>query len=280
VAGWERLLDNWRILVAVRLQIVQIKAVPKLLLGARRAKMKTMHWLGVVATSLISLNALSGCSGDDPPAAMGMSGAPGTAGTGATAGTSAGGSGGGSSSMGVQLKGPAAYTILSTADAPTGTAAPAAYGSTCGLCHGPAAQGTDQLAPEIRFTPTDYFKAVVRGGRKDVDGAATGMAAFTTAMISDTDLDAVAAWLNGLPKPTTPDGLYKAMCGNCHGPKMPTGGSAPISIQGAAIADVDKYVRMGNGTDFNNRKEYMPKFDTTLLTEAELGMIKTFIGAK
>jgi hypothetical protein len=58
---------------------------------------------------------------------------------------------------------------------------------------------------------------------------------------------------------------------------MPTGGSAPIAIKGASKADVDKFVRMGNGTDLSMRATYMPAFDTALLSEAELTLIKTYL---
>lgn len=244
--------------------------------------MKTMHWLGVITTTLISLNVLTGCSGDDAPAAPGSTaGAPSTGGSGGsgTAGTGTGGTG---DNVGMQLRGPAAYTILTTAEAPVGASAPPAFSGAniCSTCHGANGQGVDQLAPELRSMPVDYFKQVVRNGRKDVDGKDTGMAAFTADKLPDADLEAMATWAAGLPKPTDGKGLYRSMCGNCHGPMNPTGGGSPIKIQGASLANVDKFVRMGNGTDFNNRKEYMPKYDTTLLSETELTAIKTFIGAK
>lgn len=244
--------------------------------------MKTMQLLGVVAIGLISISAMAGCSGDDPPAApsggTSSTGGSGAAGTGATGG--GGSPAAGSSNMGMQLIGTAAYTILTSAEAPAGAAAPPTGTASCGTCHGANGQGVDNLAPEIRHTPTDYMKGVVRAGRKDHTGAATGMAAFTTTVISDAELDAFATWAAGLPKPTTPEGLYRSMCGNCHGPKMPTGGGSPIKIQGVASARVDMFVRNGGtGTDVNDRLKYMPKYDTTLLTEEELGKIKMFIGA-
>lgn len=252
--------------------------------------MKKMHWLGVIATSLISASTLAGCSGDDPlPAGTAGTGGTGTAGTGTggtggTAGTGTAGSGGsagtggsGTSTPGVQLQSPAYHVMLSGADATPGAAAPAVYATTlaCAGCHGDSGQGAGQLGPDVRFVPADYAKAVIRGGR-----TGTLMVPYAASTLSDADLDAVIAWMNGLPKPMTGEGLYKAMCGNCHGPTMPTGGSAPINIQGASIANVDKFVREGHGTDIADRKEYMPKYDTTLLTDAELTLIKTFIGAK
>jgi mono/diheme cytochrome c family protein len=249
--------------------------------------MKTMHWLGVITTTLISLNVLTACSGDDAPAAPtgGTSSTGGTGATGGTGVTGGTGTGGGFDNTGTAIKGASGYVYLSSADAPAGSAAPPIYSAmstTCSTCHGVNAEGFNGAFPEIRFTPKEYLKAVVRGGRKDIDGKDTGMAAFDATKISDADLELVATWVTGLPKPTTGEGLYKAMCGNCHGPTTPTGGGSPIKIQGAPAADVDKYVRMGNGTiaDYNNRKEYMPAYDTTLLTDAELALIKTFIGAK
>lgn len=248
--------------------------------------MKKMHWLGVIATSLISASTLAGCSGDDaPPVNAGGTGnstaGTGTSGTG-TAGTGTGGSGtAGGSNMGVQLQPPAYYVTLTGADA-TAPAMTAPEGYTkggCNACHDANAVG-NVIGPEIRFTPKAYLTAVVRNGRNDPAGNPTAMQPIAMTTVSDAELDAVGTWLNGLPKPATGPGLYKAMCGNCHGPMTPTGGSAPITIQGATIANVDKFVRMGSGTDVADRKKYMPAYDTTLLTDAELTLIKTFIGAK
>ena len=97
--------------------------------------------------------------------------------------------------------------------------------------------------------------------------------------MSDADLDSINTWQNSFTKPADGRGLYLNMCGNCHGPTTPTGGSAPISIQGKSKLDVGTFVRNGNGTDFTMRATYMPKFDTTLLTDTELGLIETFLGS-
>lgn len=240
--------------------------------------MKKMHLLGVLTTGLIALNVLTGCSGDDtPPVNSGAAGMTGSAGM--TGGSGSGTGGGGSMPMGTQLQSPAYFTMLSGDDAKPGTAQPAAYKTqVCNSCHGENGEGA-ALGPEIRFLPKDYGVAVVRGGRSNPDNSMSLMVAFPAASISDADLDGVITWLNTMPKPTTGQGLYKAMCGNCHGPSAPTGGSAPVSIQGKSKADVAMYVRNGNGTDFKNRKEYMPKFDTTLLTDAELGLIEGYLGS-
>lgn len=254
--------------------------------------MTKTHWLGVVAMSLMSAAALSGCSGDDVPP-VGMAGAPpATAGTGTTGGSGGGATGGAPATggvMGMQLMPPAYYTVLTGANAaPNPMPAPAAYKSIgCNSCHGENGEG-NVIGPEIRFTPPEYSKAVIRGGRKNPDEKMTmsPMGSFPvvavppmTVSLADADLDAMIAWLNAAPKPTTPDGLYKAMCGNCHGPKMATGGSAPVGIMGKSKAQVAKLVREGSGTDYNDRKKYMPKYDTTLLSETELASIQTYLGS-
>jgi hypothetical protein len=74
--------------------------------------------------------------------------------------------------------------------------------------------------------------------------------------------------------------LYKDFCGNCHGPTTPSGGSVPISIQNKTRAEVTMKVRMGEGTDQSMRNLYMPAHSTGELTDAELGLIMDFIGAK
>jgi mono/diheme cytochrome c family protein len=238
--------------------------------------MKKLHWLGVIATILISAPMMTGCSGDPPPPTTG------TAGTGNTAGA------GGTGTMGVQLTPPSSYVVLSAADAPANTMpAPAAWTSaTCSTCHGPNGEGT-VIAPEVRHTPPTYAKWVVRNGRSFM-GTATAMVAFPATSadpmkmpaISDADLDAVVNWLNTAPKPTTPQGLYKDFCGNCHGPNMATGGNVPINITGIAATEVMQKVRMGEGTDPAMRNLYMPPHAATEITDAEIMQIDTFIMAK
>ncbi len=232
-------------------------------------QMKT-GWAILVAC--IGSLAISGCSGaeEDPPG------------------------GGGGSKTPVQEKvapidGENSFVILSSTDAPQGaTAAPAVWSSSCISCHGDAGQGSPILAPEVRHIPADFATYVIRNGRKDSMDMPTGMVAFPadppaplgSAVISDADVQAVVAWLNGQPKPTTPEGLYKDFCGNCHGPVSATGGSSGVKLlAGAPGSAIDAAVRNGFGSVPNQRKFYMPKFDTTLLTDAELGLIKQYLGA-
>ncbi len=237
---------------------------------------KSSQWVGVLAIGIVSASSLAGCSADPSPGPVGTAGA-GTAGS-----PSGGGSGGAAGgARGIQLSGPAAYTILSGPDAAPGAAAPAAWvGKGCSACHGPNGEGVNQIGPEIRHTPTTYGTWVVRNGR-----APFIMASFPevpTAMktdISAADLSAVLTWLQSLPKPTTGEGLYKNFCGNCHGPKMGTGGIVPISVVGKKQLDVSQTIRLGEGTDPSMRGTYMPAQDVASLTDAEIALINQFIMA-
>jgi mono/diheme cytochrome c family protein len=232
--------------------------------------MKSTQWMGVCAIAISSATALSGCSSEPDPGPMN------TAGT-STGGGASGGSGGGST--GTQLQSPLYHVKLTGADAAAGMPAPAVYTSAgCSACHGANAEGTT-IGPEIRFTPKDYAVGVVRNGRKTPAGTPSAMVAVSTTTLSDADLDLINTWQNSFTKPTTGPGLYLAMCGNCHGPTTPTGGSAPISIQGKSKVEVAMYVRMGAGTDLSMRATYMPKFDMTLLNETELGLIQGHLGS-
>ncbi len=243
--------------------------------------MKSTQWLRVVMTSLVSLSAMAGCGGTDEEPGGG------TAGGGGSAGSAGAGSGTPGVTKVAPVDGASGYVILSDADAPANPAPPPAkYGAAgCGSCHMTKAQGFPQIAPETRHLPPAFAAFVIRNGRKDSKGMPTSMVAFPATAtapavaVSDAEIMEIVTWLNGAAKPTTPEGLYKDFCGNCHGPMGASGGSVGVKLQGVAAAAVDSVVRAGKGTDMANRTAYMPAFDTNLLTEAELGMIKTFIGA-
>jgi mono/diheme cytochrome c family protein len=180
------------------------------------------------------------------------------------------------------------YVVLSGADAAAGaTPAPAKY-SSCATCHGPAGQGT-VIAPEVRHIPTPFSSHVIRNGRLDANNMQTAMVANSAAapapaggqVLTDAEVAELAGWLNSHPKPVTGDALYKDFCGNCHGPAMASGGSVGVKLlAGISTATVNSAVRTGYGAVTGPRTTYMPAFDTTLLTDQELGLIATFIGAK
>ena len=246
---------------------------------------KSTHCVGVFAMGINLVIALSGCSGDPAPTMPGpmptAGASTGGSGTGGSGGGATAGSAAGGAKTGVQLQVPAYFVKLVGTDAAAGQPAPAAYtGNACQSCHGPNGEGVTSVGPEIRFTPKEYAVDVVRKGRKTPNGGLSAMQPFPAPGLSDADLDAINTWQNSFTKPTTGAGLYLAMCGNCHGPATPSGGSAPVGIQGKTKATVEMYVRNGgSGADPSMRVTYMPKYDTTLLTPGELDLIQTHLGS-
>ncbi len=235
---------------------------------------KLTQLLGVFTTGLISAATLAGCASTPDASTMTTAGAGGMAAGGTT------GAGGG-----MQLTGAAAYTLLKGADAtPSATPAPAGWMTGgCYVCHGANGEGVASIGPEIRHVPAAYANWVVRHGRP----APSLMVAFPlvapnpqTLAINDADLMAVVAWLDGQPKPTTGDGLYRDFCGNCHGPTTASGGAVPVSIIGKMATEISQKVRMGEGTDPAMRNGFMPPEDMAALTEPELDMIKAYLMAK
>jgi len=241
---------------------------------------KSTQWLGVCAIATCSAAILSGCGDPTPAANPPMN----TAGTGA-GGTAAGGGTGGGSTTGTQLTGPAAYTVLTGADAMAGaTPAPAAWAAKgCATCHGPNGEGvllgTTPFGPEVRHTPTTYATWVVRHGRPApsamVDFPETAMTGKTD--INAADLTSILTWLAGQPKPMTGQGLYKDFCGNCHGPNAATGGAVPVGVIGKKKADVLQRIRVGEGADPAQRNGYMPAEDAAALSDAEVELISTYL---
>src|SRR6478752_7112019 len=211
---WTLNLENWRF-SGCRPAVNQTHQLPNS--EPEETHMKRAYWVGFVATGLITISALSGCSGDADhgnPSATAGTGAGTTGGTGGSTGTGA--------KPGTMLTPANSYTVLSDADAPAATtAAPAKWGTYCGLCHGPNAQGISGLGTELRHVDATMATWVVRNGRN-------AMSKYSTTDVSDAELTEILTWLNALPKPTTPTGLYRDFCGTCHGPTTPSGGAVAI----------------------------------------------------
>lgn len=239
---------------------------------------KSTQWMGVCAIATCSAAVLSGCGDPTPAANPPMN----------TAGASTGGGGGtGGGTTGTQLTGPAAYTVLTGADAMAGaTPAPPQWAAKgCSTCHGPNGEGvllgTTPFGPEIRHTPTTYATWVVRHGRP-APSAMVDFPEVPTPMktdISAADLTAILTWLAGQPKPTTGQGLYKDFCGNCHGPMTASGGAVPVNIIGKKSADILQRVRMGEGADPGVRNSYMPAETAAELSDQEVTLISQYLMA-
>lgn len=155
--------------------------------------------------------------------------------------------------------------------------APETYTMICSSCHGADGEGTT-LGPDIR-NPADwgYGDHVVRNGRNEMDEFASGMPAYADGIVSQEDLDSIWTWLGQASKPADGAGLFARFCANCHDADG-SGGRAehPVMIDAAEIRDI---VRAGHGGDaYGNATQFMPAFDTDLITDAELDLIVEHIG--
>jgi mono/diheme cytochrome c family protein len=154
------------------------------------------------------------------------------------------------------------------------------YAAVCASCHGPRGEGVSGKGPEIQHPVRDFSTWVVRNGRSGNPGfPGQTMAAYTTAALSDATLTAIFDWLStpALPKPTTGAALYKDFCANCHS-ATGTGGTAGHNAKGQPLSKALQMVRSGHSlTQFSSRTGYMSKWSTTELTDAEVGLIVTYL---
>ncbi|MCA9541221.1 MAG: c-type cytochrome [Myxococcales bacterium] len=146
----------------------------------------------------------------------------------------------------------------------------------CSSCHGADGGGTS-LGPDIR-NPADwgYNTYVVRNGRDDLDEFAGAMAAYGENIIDDATLDAIWTWLGEAEKPADGEGLFLRFCTNCHDADG-SGGRALTPLMGEAHEVLEK-VREGNGGDqYGVANLFMPAFDTDLITDAELELLRAYV---
>ncbi len=192
----------------------------------------------------------SGTGGSNPGTATG--GTSGTAGmTGSDAGTPSGGDTGG----------PAAAIMPGYA--------------TCIVCHGPDGAGTDK-GPDILHPVVDFGTWMVRNGRAH-PAYKDPMPKYTTDQITDAQLMAIFSWLAKAPKATTGAALYKDFCQSCHGVDA-KGGPTMREIATKTAAVYLKDVRAGHHPgEFANRREFMPKWSATEITDAEIMLIFTHV---
>jgi mono/diheme cytochrome c family protein len=227
----------------------------------------------------------AGTSGGAPTGTAGTSsgGTMGAAGRGGSSGA-VGGRGGTSSSTGGRGGRGGGAGTSSTPDAgvspdasnggSSGTA-PVTY-ALCVQCHGDDGKGVAGKGPDIQHPVNDYFTWVIRNGRMHPNFP-EAMPAFTTAMVSDAQLQAILTFLAAFPKPTTGMGLFVDYCANCHGADG-AGGVTMRPIASEPMTMFTTLVRNGHSAGmFSNRREYMPKWTTTEITNAELQLIFTYV---
>jgi mono/diheme cytochrome c family protein len=154
------------------------------------------------------------------------------------------------------------------------------YASVCATCHGARGEGVAMLGPELQHPVRDFSTWVIRNGRMGNPGFPTSvMTAYTESALPNPTLQAIFDWLSTptLAKPTTGAALYADFCSNCHG-ATGVGGTAAHDAKGEPLSKALTMVRGGhNLTQFSSRTGYMPKWSTTELTDAEVGLIVDYL---
>jgi mono/diheme cytochrome c family protein len=144
------------------------------------------------------------------------------------------------------------------------------------VCHGPEGQGIPDKGPEIQHPVIDFSTWVVRNGRAH-PGYKEPMMKYTVDQVSDAQLRGIFALLAAPPKPTTGKELYDDYCGNCHG----ADGKGGVTMRDISAEPVNVFIadsRAGHHPgEFENRREYMPKWTPAELSDAELRLIFAYI---
>jgi mono/diheme cytochrome c family protein len=158
----------------------------------------------------------------------------------------------------------------------------ALYTTNCSACHGPTGEGS-VLGPEIRHPVTDFTTYMVRNGSmgRNPNTAFPGpMVPLDMGFISDAELTMVISYLNSFPKPTTGQALFEDYCANCHGADGkggPTTRDITNTVEALSTL-VPMQVRAGaHAGMFEMLIEYMPAQDASVLTDADLMMIATYV---
>lgn len=146
----------------------------------------------------------------------------------------------------------------------------------CAPCHGADGEGTT-LGYELRHPDREHARWVIRNGRPGAEFENSEMIPFAEAVLSDADLDAIFDYLDSFPQPESGEELYLDYCRNCHGADA-AGGTVDKSIRGRSYHDALEKVREGEGgKNYGARNQYMSAFDSSELSNAEVGAIADYL---
>jgi mono/diheme cytochrome c family protein len=148
------------------------------------------------------------------------------------------------------------------------------YEANCKACHGEQGIG-GPLAPEIVHPVRDYSTWVVRNGRAQTTFPAP-MEKLATEKLPDAQLMLIFDYLDQPPQPTTGKALYVDYCANCHGADGKGGPTARNIIN--EVGKVVSQTRSGkNIGKFEMRRDYMPAFPVSEISDAELALIRDYV---
>jgi mono/diheme cytochrome c family protein len=148
------------------------------------------------------------------------------------------------------------------------------FADNCARCHGATGDGAVD-GPQLRNPVRGYATYVIRTGRIDEMGFGQDMPSFDEDVLPD--LEPIFLWLERPPHPTDGATLYTRYCANCHGADA-LGGRVGEDIAGEAD-DVGEKVREGHGgTHYADRTEYMPRWTSSELSNADVAAIESYLG--
>jgi mono/diheme cytochrome c family protein len=197
---------------------------------------------GGAATSFAGIAGLSGSGGLAGSASLG--------GSGSSGGVPSGGSGG------VPSEGQALYD------------------ASCKLCHGEQGAGSP-IGPELQHPVRDYASWVVRNGRTQTTYPKP-MDKWGQDKLSDMQLLLIFDYLSKPPQPTSGQALFLDYCSNCHGTDARGGPTGRNLLN--EVDKIEPLVRDGkNGGQFQLRKDFMPSFPSTTLSDSELKLVRDYV---
>ena len=100
------------------------------------------------------------------------------------------------------------------------------YDTNCAGCHGPGDSSAKAGATAARIN----------------NGIASVPSMSGLSSLSAADIDAIAAFLSAAPAPTTPQGLYVANCGSCHGADG-SGGVTGEDVRGDSASNISEAIK-------------------------------------